>query len=86
MDPRKNNILWILNKKMTVTIFLKTYQILYFTLLNTSVSQMQWSLASLLNGATEKVAMKYIIEMKILHFSSEKEKKFPKQKFQLDIF
>lgn len=47
---------------------------------------MQWSLASLLNGATEKVAMKYIIEMKILHFSSEKEKKFPKQKFQLDIF
>lgn len=47
---------------------------------------MQWSFSSLLNTATEKVPMKHITEMKILNFWSEKEKKFPKQKFKLDIF
>lgn len=68
----KNYIVWILNRKTIITIFLKAYQIIDYTLLNTSIPPIQWSFASLINVATEKVLMKHIIEMKILHFSSEK--------------
>lgn len=68
----KNYIVWILNRKTTVTIFFKAYQIIDYMLLNTSIPQMQWSFVSLLNVVTEKVPMKHIIEIKILHFSSEK--------------